>query len=305
MLDLSNETHFSSEYAQGLFGLLFFGNEIYTEDEARLTNSTGNFVDYFTVGGGIHNKKTKSFISLNLVLPRNYFDFSIYNGSLFTSESGDELSLMFRGEINNSNSPAYFQGLGGSVSFDYNVPFGESESDNFQGTFRISGRNLGFYKLHQYQNTDIDINTEFNGFSVEELRESFGEDGELPAEIADSLNIAQSNMSMWNFIPGFIQAGKIVEAHRDTKFQSFFGIRMYTNFLYRPLIYAGADYRPFENFSFGAQGAFGGYGAFRLGVYANYRGENLNIGIGTEDFLGLAVKSQFGQSAVVKITYLW
>lgn len=302
MVNISNETHFTSEYAQGLFGLMFFGNEKYAGQEANLTNSIGNFVEYFTIGGGIHNKKTKSFVSLNVVLPRNYFDFAIYRGSLFTSESGENLNLMLQAEVNNSSSPAYFQGLGGAVSFDYNLPFGESENGDFHGTFRISGRNLGAYKLHQYENTEIDVNAEFSGFSIEEVRGLFGEEGELPSEIADSLNMTQSTGSMWKFIPGFIQAGKIVEAHRDSKLQSFFGIRMYTNFLYRPLIFVGGDYHPVENFSFGAQGSYGGYGSFRLGMYANYRTKKLNVGIGTEDLLGLLIKNQFGQSAVIRLS---
>jgi hypothetical protein len=301
MVNLSNETHFSSEYAQGLFGLIFFGNERYMGEEVNLSNSIGNFVDYITIGGGIHNKKNKSFITLNVVLPRAYRDFSINRGTLSTSETGDQIDLLLQAEVNNASSPAYFQGLGGAISFDYNLPFGESEGNNFSGTFRLSGRNLGVYKLHEMSRTSIDADTDFSGFSIDDVKTLFNDETESNPALVDSLNIVESNGSVWKFIPGFVQVGKVVERQNDKKLQSFFGIRMYTSFLYRPLIYAGVDYRPIQNFSIGAQGAYGGYGGFRLGMYGNYSTDRFNIGLGSEDLLGLLLKNQYGQSLVLRL----
>lgn len=301
MVNVSNETHFSSEYAQGLFGLLFFGNERYLGEEVNLSNSIGNFVDYLTVGGGIHNKKTKSFITLNVILPRTYTDFSINKGMFYTSEAGDQIDFLLQGEVNNANSPAYFQGLGGAISFDYNLPFGQSEGNNFSGIFRISGRNIGVYKLHRVNKTTIDTEADFSGFSIDDLRTLFNDEEESSPVLMDTLNINESNGSLWKLIPGFIQVGKVVEKHKDTKLQSFFGIRMYTSFLYRPLIYAGVDYRPVQNFSLGAQGTYGGYGLFRLGLYGNYSVDRFSLGLGSEDLLGLILKNQFGQSLVLRL----
>ncbi|PHR47356.1 MAG: hypothetical protein COA32_08020 [Fluviicola sp.] len=301
MLNVSNETHFSSEYAQGLFGLLFFGNERFLGEEANLSNSVGSFVDYITIGGGIHNKKTKSFITLNVVLPRAYSDFYINRGSFFTSESGDKIDILLEGELNRTASPAYFQGLGGAISFDYNFPFGQSEGNNFSGTFRVSGRNIGVYKLNSVDRISIDADAEFSGFSIEDLRATFNNENESSSPITDSLNITEGNNSFWKFIPGFIQIGKVVDKHSDTKFQSFFGIRMYTSFLYRPLIFAGVDYKPIENFSLGAQGTYGGYGLFRLGMYGSYSAEKFSLGLGSEDLLGLIMKNQYGQSLVLRL----
>jgi hypothetical protein len=301
MVNLSNEAHFASEYAQGVFGLLFFGNERFLGEEVNLSNSIGEFVEYFSVGGGIHNKKTKSFIALNVVLPRNYADFSINRGMFYTSESGGEIDLLLQGEVNSAKSPAYFQGLGASVNFDYNLPFGSSEGNNFSGTFRLSGRNIGVYKLHEVNRTTIDADIDFSGFSIDQLKTLFDQESESDPALMDSLNVTESNGSLWKFIPGFVQVGKVVEKHKDTKFQSFFGIRMYTTFLYRPLIYAGVDFRPVQNFSIGTQGSYGGYGGFRLGTYANYSADKFSLGLGTEDMLGLVLKSQRGQSLVFRL----
>lgn len=301
MVNMSNETHFAGEYAQGVFGLLFFGNERFTGEEVNLSNSVGGFVDYFSVGGGIHNKKTKSFITLNVILPRNYADFSINRGAFNTSQNGDNIDLLLQGEVNSAKSPAYFQGLGGAVNFDYNLPFGNSEGNNFSGIFRLSGRNIGVYKLHRVNRTTIDVDTDFNGFSIEDLRSLFDQESESSEALLDSLNVTESSGSLWKFIPGFIQIGKIVEKHKDNKLQSFFGIRMYTSFLYRPLIYVGVDYRPVQNLSLGAQGSYGGYGRFRMGMYGNYTADKFSLGLGSEDLLGLILKNQFGQSLVLRL----
>ncbi|MEX2484890.1 MAG: hypothetical protein WED10_10035 [Brumimicrobium sp.] len=303
MINVSSEAHIAGEYSQDLFGLMFFGNEKYAGTEASLSNSTGSFVDYLSIGGGIHNKKTKSFISLNVILPRSFYDGSIHRGTFTTSEQGDQLDLMLQGNLEISNSPAYFQGLGGAVNFDYNLPFGKAENNDFHGVFRISGRNLGAYKLHNVDRYEIDADQSFSGFTFDDLNEFFDGEKEPSTTIEDTLGIENSTSSPWKLIPGFIQAGKIVESNRSTQLQSFFGIRMYTNFLYRPLIYAGVDYKPFEKYSFGTQATFGGYGLFRLGLYANYSAEKINIGIGTEDLLGLAFEGQYGQSAVVRLMW--
>src|SRR5690554_6384496 len=101
-------------------------------------------------------------------------------------------------------------------------------------------------------------------------------------------------------LPGFLQVGKVVLANSPTKVQSFFGVRMYTNRVYRPLIYAGVHYQPINQFSVGAQASSGGYGKFRLGLYANFVTKQRLVGLGTEDVLGAIFGSQYGHSALLK-----
>ncbi|MDX1652804.1 MAG: hypothetical protein R3277_09955 [Brumimicrobium sp.] len=303
MVNVSNEAHFSSEYTAGLFSLVFFGNEFSSGTEMSLTNSVGSYLQYYSAGGGFHNKKTKSFLSLNLLLPRNYLNFGINEGYYLTSEDASSIDLTLNAEVEYSNSPAYFQGLGIGISFDYNMPFGEGDTNDFHGFFRISGRNLGVVRLHDIQRYQVNTEMNFDGFALDEINRFFEEDSDISEGLKDSLNLESSNGSRWMLVPGFLQAGRIVEANRLSKFQSFFGIRLYTNILYRPLVYAGVDFKANENLSFGTQGTFGGYGRFRIGAYANYRTKIGSVGLGTEDILGVASSKQYGQSVVLRL--LW
>src|SRR5690554_6870902 len=97
-------------------------------------------------------------------------------------------------------------------------------------------------------------------------------------------------------LPGFLQVGMVVLANSPTKVLSFFGVRMYTNRVYRPLIYAGVHYQPINQFSVVAQGYSGGYGNYWWGLDANYVTKQLLIGLGTEDVLGAIFGSQYGHS---------
>src|SRR5690554_1576891 len=106
-----------------------------------------------------------------------------------------------------------------------------------------------------------------------------------------------------SFYQVFFKWGKLYQPILQKKIQSFFGVRMYTNSVYKPLLYVGVHYQPVSQFSFGAQGSFGGYGVFRLGLYANYSSKNLLIGLGTEDLLGAFLGSQYGHSGLIRLAW--
>lgn len=296
MVNVSNEVHGAGEYSNDLFGLVFIGNAPFLGGNASFTNTSGRFEQFLSIGGGIHDRKTKSFLTLNAILPQQFFELSVNRGSVAFSESGDQIDLRFEGEVLRANSYAYFKGMGAAVNFDFNLPFGNSES--FNGVVSVVGRNLGAYQIHNADFITIDTEQSFTGFSLNELLEEDGVEA-----LKDSLNVSETNKSEFKMLPGFLQVGKVVLANSPTKVQSFFGVRMYTNRVYRPLIYAGVHYQPINQFSVGAHGSFGGYGNFRLGLYANYVTKQLLIGLGTEDVLGAIFGSQYGHSGLIRLAW--
>ena len=179
------------------------------------------------------------------------------------------------------------------------VPVG-SRSGNMSGHMSIVGRNLGAYYINQFSKTSADAVIEFDGYSLADLT-SLQEDSDNI--LNDSLNVVRDTSSGWRFAPGFMQVGKVIEKYTDKQVQAFFGIRMYTNRVYRPLGYAGVHWNPLLNWSLGAQVSFGGYGNFRGGMYAGYSGEKLSLSIGTEDITGVILGSQFGQSALIRMSW--
>lgn len=299
MIDAGFETHFSAQYATDLFGLAFFGNDEYRGETANFSNSFGRLQSFYTLGFGLHDKKTKSFLSLNAILPTSDINTSVDRGSLYTSTDADTVVLAIKGDARQSVSPAFFQGVGAAVNFDLRIPI-STKSNNMTGFMSITGRNLGAYYLNSVSSVSADASMQFDGYSIADLVSLQEESGNI---LNDSLNVSRDTTSGWRMTPGFIQVGKIVEDYTDKQVQAFFGVRMYTNSVYRPLGYAGVHWNPLLNWSLGAQVSFGGYGGFRGGLYAGYSSERILLSMGTEDVLGLISGSQFGQSALIRLTW--
>lgn len=299
MVDVGMETHLAAQYSKETFGLLFFGNDKYRGETANFSNSFGQLQSFYTIGGGLHDTKTKSFISLNVLLPTNDVRFSVDKGNLYTGVNADTIGLLIDGRVNQSSSPAFFQGLGAAANFDFNIPI-SVPNGNMTGFMSIKARNLGAYYLHETTSISANANTEITGYSIEDII-SLGENTE--SVLNDTLNVARDTSSGWRLAPGFIQVGKVVERYTDKQLQAFFGVRMYTNSIYRPLGYLGAHWTPNSSLAFGAQVSFGGYGNFRGGIYAGYSSDRISISLGTEDLVGLISESQFGQSALIRMSW--
>lgn len=295
MISLSDNAHISGVYSDKLFGLAFLGNESFLGEGIPLSGTEASYERFLSIGGGFHNVKSKSFITINAVLPEDYFQLSVNRGSIHFSELGDEVSLEAMADITQANTKNHFKGLGAAVDFGFNIPFQVSEK--FKGVINISGRNVGFYSLHNAKLSSFETKYKFTGFSIDEIINNGFDD------LLDTLSIETETKSRVKMLPGYLQAGKIASVNDSRKVQSFFGVRMYMNNIYKPMVYVGVHYQPIQQFSIGAQGSFGGYGNFRLGMYASYSMDNLLISLGTEDLLGAILKSQYGHSGLIKVIW--
>lgn len=296
MIEASNEIHAYSEYSDGVFGLALMGNKEFLGETVSLSSLSARSIYFMSLGGGIHNKKNKNFITLNAILPMDYFQLNVNRGSISFSEDGTNVGLKLEGEIIEETELNDINGLGAALSFDFNIPFGNTES--FNGFLRISGRNIGVYHLEGARVQNMDANISYSGFSVSDFTNDSG-----IATLKDTLGVSESTSSITRLLPGFIQIGKVASAHSKSKIQSTFGIRVYANTVYRPMVYIGAHYQATSQFSFGTQATLGGYGNLRLGLYANYKAKNVMIGLGTEDILGALFQYQYGESGLIRLAW--
>lgn len=303
-ISFGQNTHLSGSYKSDFFQLLMYGNESFNYEQANFSNTYFSYTNFWTIGFGIHHKKTKSFVTLNAILPRNDAQLGITRGFLQRNQNNEAINLDLLSELEVMRSYPFFKGAGIALDFDYYVPFNTSigKSNTFKGTFKISARNIGGYLLNEVDNFSVDNALLFEGLSLDIIQQDKESVGEV---MLDTLGAEVNSGQRLRWSPGFIQAGKIVEAMSNNKLQSFFGIRMYTNLNYQPLIYVGGGYRPLENLSFGLQGSYGGYGNFRLGSYVHLIIDQLTIGIGSEDMLGLFSNEHYGNSALINLSWSW
>ncbi len=281
-------------YSKDLFGLTFYGNESYLGQNADFSGSTFNLMSFQKLGIGLIDKKSKSNFTLNFYTISNYANGKFYNAGLYQSESIDSLNLLLDATIDISNSRNFVKGIGIGLDFDKRMSF-ELKKDRL-AYIQISFRNVGFGLLPSaVQRYAADTNYVYEGFTLDQL---IGDASILNngTSILDTLNIQESSTSRWVLLPGFIQIGKIVDEHNTSLFQSYFGTKLYYSLSYAPMIYIGGQIRIKELFKFGAHASYGGFTKFRLGCYANFDINKLNIGLGSEDIIGTISKVGRGQS---------
>ena len=98
-----------------------------------------------------------------------------------------------------------------------------------------------------------------------------------------------------------IQIGKIIDEHNSGKIQSFFGVKIYPTISFIPLAYGGIHYKLNSNIELGIQESFGGFTAFRTGIYSTVSLKKWSIGIATENAIGLVSKNGNGKSLLFRI----
>ena len=289
-------------YSKDAYDLIFDGNEGFLGKQASLGNSAFYLIDYHKLGFGLVNQTNKNFIRLNLVLVNNFLAGRMDRCLLDFSADGSTIAIDTDVTFQQANVAPQFKGIGASLDFQLTAPI--IDMPGISGFFQITARNIGLVHLTNMDEFRLRSQGVFDGWTISELADiSNYNEGDV-AYLKDSLGFTQSSSNVLKVIPnGFIQAGKIVETNTEKRFQSFFGIRMRTNEIYRPLFYLGGDMKLTNQLSSGIQLSCFGYGGLRGGWYINGSFNKISLGIGTEDLIGLISKNLFGKSALIQLNW--
>ncbi len=295
----ANYNSFSSGvYSQDLFELFFKGNEGFIGDSAIFSGSKFKHIDMQSLGLGLIDKKTKSYLTLNLVNVQNYFDASISRGIYSLSADSSETSLSLNARSLSTYGANFSQGLGASVNLclNFEIPFIKDKNAYFQ--FKVN--NLGFAKINSSILLSADTTIAFSGFQMDDFLKQNSSDFSNISWL-DTLNVKQDTLSKIILLPAVIQFGKLLNSNFEGNLQSFFGIKVIPALSYVPKIYAGLDYKTKVNIHIGLNCSYGGFGTFRAGIYMNYWAKKVALGVGTEDFYSLVSKNGFGQMFNLKM----
>jgi len=309
-LSKSNENHgwiakigysnvFGSQYSKDAFDLIFFGNQSMLGEEATIANTSAFNLSFYKAGFGIYNRRNKNSILLNALFGGSYTGIDIDRGNLTFSDDGGVVEANLNMGIQQSISPAYFQGLGAAIDFELHAAI--KDIPGISGVFQLSGRNLGVMYLSKVESYGVNSELTYSGFTLNELSDFANYSSSDFDAYIDSLGLSASQFSGVRWVPGgTIQAGKIVEEGSEKVVQSFFGVRVLTNITYRPMAFAGAHVALNDWLALGGQLTFGGYGGFRGGMYAQAEFNNIQLGIGSEDIVGFFSQSTFGKSLLIR-----
>lgn len=289
-------------YTKDAFKLTFYGNGYLGVDTANLTGTRISGMQFQKAGFGLVHKKTGSSLTLNVVNVQNQFGGYIRNGKLSQDANMDSLSLRLNGDMTYSTGNDFSKGIGFAVDFDLylKVPWLKDSA-----TFQFTVQNLGTaYMFKSQTRYSPDSTYRYSGFTLDQIQNSgnlFGEDFSL----MDSLNVEKEDVKRWVLVPAYIQVMKLVDLASAKKVQSFFGIRFYPTIGIVPTGFAGVFYRFVPRVSVSANAAFGGSSIARAGILFGYHGDKLGIQLGTDDVFGLVSKKGFGQSALIRLSWVF
>jgi hypothetical protein len=282
-------------YGKDGFGLIFYGNESFLGDTAKLSGTRFQFQTYQKFGFGIVNKTTKSSISLNAYTLSNQGYGSLSNANFYQTTLGDSISVELEGNFSVANNPVFIKGWGIGVDFDFRIPWFKTETN--ESFFQFSGKNVGIAIMSQPMKTyEAEKLFVFDGLRLNQLLgdESIFNDG---FSVLDTLGIDTLNsLNVIRPLPGMLQFGKIINDMSEQRLQSYYGLRMFPTLSYIPMVYAGVQYRFADWFKMGANLSFGGFSKVRGGGYLQFDYAGLSCGISTENIVGLLSSKGYGRS---------
>ena len=286
-------------YSEDAFGLVFYGNESYLGQTVDLSGTSVTFTAYEKIGFGAINKRTKSSIALNIVNVSNTFKGRIHEGELRQAEDASDIALSVDGDFTYTDRSRFSNGIGLAADLDFRIPITWMKGQT--AYIQVMAKNLGFaYMNGGMQSYSVDSTYHYSGFDFDQLtgdRSVFSAD----FSVLDSLGIASERGQRVMLLPGFIQAGKIIDDQHTGAWQSFFGIRLYPTLPSNPMLYAGANWRPLSWLNVGLSGCYNGVGTFIVGTYASLQAQSWTFGIGTEDAIGAVSRSGLGKSLNLRL----
>lgn len=293
----------SVKYGKDPFGLVFYGNEGYLGDTAFFTKTNASFTRFQKVGFGLRDKVSGSYVFLNLVNVQDHFRGEITKGELFQSADASEVKLKLLGDMSYTTGKQFSKGLGASIDAAYRVKVPWIKGT--QTIMEVSISNIGFASINApMQRYQADSTYTFDGFRLNQL---FGDNSPFNRDdysVLDSLGIQHdSTYTRIIALPGYIQAGKLIDYRSDKKWQSFFGIRLFPTLKSNSAVYAGAAYKPVKSVMLVANVNYGGFTTFRGGLVASYIADKFSISLGSDDIIGMFYSGGYGKSAYLRTVW--
>lgn len=281
-------------YSKDVFQLAMYGNEGFLGDTAILSGTQFKSTTFQKIGFGFIDKFSKSSVTLNLVGLTNSTSINLDKVKMYQSADADTLKLDYRGNYNFYEDAAFLRGIG--VALDFDIRFNSKNKKGDAMFFQVMGRNLGFVSSISSQSTySSNSQVAYTGFSYDEIING-GSIIKDNVALMDSLGIEETASQKSEFLPGLLQASKLVDVNSKRKLQEFYGGRMYLSKIAIPQVFGGLNYHPIDFLNIGASVTYGGFSSLRGGAYLSYNSSKINIGISSENLF-----SKIGVSYLIRL----
>lgn len=297
VITAGHQTYFGTSYQSDVFRLLAQGN-IQTPEIVDLTDTRFYQMSHHKLGFGVLDKKTRSTFSLNVIGAAGYQNFDLMNGVFRQNQDRDTTDIILIGTYMGNNSAQFLRGVGLGLDVDLRMPV---KINDKAITIQVLAQNVGLVRMNaSTYSYNLDTNYRYTGFNLQQIQ-NIANNAEF--SLQDSLNIIRQNGASTQWLPGFVQVAKIVDRNLSQPLQAFYGLNVYTQILYMPQAFAGVHWQANEKFAAGLHGHLGGFGAARLGAYAELRAGQFSLGLSSQDVLGTAANIGFGHSLLFRLSW--
>lgn len=288
-IQVNTNYHASLSYTDKLFQTIYQGNAQFAGDTVALGPLGAQYQSWQKFGIGFFNKRTLNSIAFSLVAGEKYHSLLVQNADLYTSPTGDSLSLNYAGDYYRSDTLkhgwANGSGLGLALDMDYNLPLADRK-----GVISIALRDLGFIAWNKRsEQIAFDSLTTWKGIEANNLFDLATDTLDLP-NLKDSIHHTTTARSFVAILPMSLHV----------RFSKYFtandyyelGVSIWPNRAAVPLVYIGMNHRIGDHFIFSEKISYGGYGGFGVGAEMQWMPQgNWLLKLGTHHLGGFTMNS--------------
>jgi hypothetical protein len=291
------QNYFAAVYSSEVFRLLANGNAD-IDGTVDLTDTRFFQMDHQKLGFGVLDKKTRSTFALSLVNSAGFQNLDVMNGFFRQNAAKDTTDLLLIGSYSGNNLGGFSNGIGTAIDVDMRIPVLVGKH---KVLIQVTAQNVGFVRYNRASFMyNIDTSYRYTGFTLNQVQ-GFSQNEAF--SLADTLNLQAQSGGQTVWLPGFLQVAKIVDRNSEQKFQSFFGINVFTQIIYLPQAFAGVHWQRNKIFAAGLHGSYGGFGGARIGCYADALFGQFRVGLSSQDLLGTAAKKGYGHSLLFRLAW--
>ena len=293
-------------FADDLYNLTFFGNAAYEYKTASLAPSEYEQVRYQTFGFGVEEKRSRSFIQLELVNGQSLRAAVIDRADLFTGTDGRFLELSIDGTYQRSDTTddgiGRSHGLGGALSAEFNRTM-TIRHHSFPLTFGV--QDLGFIAWNANSlRLSKDTVIHYEGMHVADVLDL---NGALSgsADLKDTLALNYQRGGFLRALPALFFARMSTSSMNGLwQYQFRVGYRFVTG--YRPLVSLLAHRKLSDRFSASSELSYGGFGALRFGIGAEATVmHRVKLNLHTPNLIGLISNEVRGKALMLGVEITW
>lgn len=289
---LQNKISAAGKYQQGLYDLIFRGNEDWNQ-QISIGNTNFHFRNHQLINFGKFYENFSFGLVIGNILQEYYGSFG--ENDLIDFNSNYNWNIVVNPNIyfvrNNNN---IFKKNGNSLGLNFKI------KDNFKTTdleYELEIKNLGVMLLHSNIETiNYDTSFTYMGLSFNQITNITN----LSSEISTPFQPYNSNNRIISSTP-FEVKFNIVKSINNLEL--FAGAFYRNNSQYLPKSYIGFNYRNEKKLNYGSNLSYGGYNKFQWGINTSYHTEKINAQIILQNCIGLI--PSLGRSLGIVLNLNW